>query len=180
MGHTAYVPGHWTSYEDTNGRQSTLLDSFVLYEDRAVAVLLSPYRGYGIEVVQEGFVCCFCVRFCSLRSIRCSLAICVHVSGLLEHIGMSLMIGRPVQGYWTPGVGICLNEGTTMVANGIVHTVADAMTTALPIPMIMKLRMPKGQKIGVLCLLGLGFIVTIAGIIRFVSKLLLNPHILTR
>jgi hypothetical protein len=65
-------------------------------------------------------------------------------------------------------VGICLNDAKTTLANGIVNTVADALTTALPIPMIIGLRMPIGQKIGVMVLLGLGFIVTIAGIVRCV------------
>jgi hypothetical protein len=93
----------------------------------------------------------------------------MHVSGHSRHIISRLMSFRPISGYWTPGVGICLNEGWVMTANGIVHTVADALTTALPIPMILSLQMPRRQKIGVLCLLGLGFIVTIAGILRFVK-----------
>jgi rhodopsin domain-containing protein len=83
-------------------------------------------------------------------------------------IGRILTQESPIQGYWTPGVGICLNDAKTTLANGIVNTVADALTTALPIPMIIGLRMPIGQKIGVMVLLGLGFIVTIAGIVRCV------------
>jgi hypothetical protein len=77
---------------------------------------------------------------------------------------------RPIQGYWTPGLGICLDEGKTTLANGVVNTVADLLTTSLPIPMIWGLRMPIGQKIGVMILLGLGFIVTIAGVVRFAAQ----------
>jgi hypothetical protein len=93
----------------------------------------------------------------------------VHVSVLLEAPnGQNLTKQRPIQGYWTPGVGVCLDDAKTTLANGIVNTVADAVTTALPIPMIVGLRMPIGQKIGVIILLGLGFVVTIAGIFRCV------------
>jgi hypothetical protein len=66
-------------------------------------------------------------------------------------------------------VGICLDEGKTTLANGVVNTVADLITTSLPIPMIWSLRMPLGQKIGVMFLLGLGFIVTIAGAVRYAT-----------
>jgi hypothetical protein len=53
-----------------------------------------------------------------------------------------------------------------MLANGIVNTVADALVTGLPIPLIVRLNMPLGQKLGVTFLLGLGFVVTAAGIVR--------------
>jgi len=78
----------------------------------------------------------------------------------------SLTAERPVSAYWTPNVGVCLSEGKVTLVNGIVNTIADAVTTALPIPMILQLKMRPMQKVGVISLLGLGFIVTIAGIVR--------------
>jgi hypothetical protein len=83
-----------------------------------------------------------------------------------EAISNILTWARPVSAYWTPGVGVCLSEGKVTLANGIVNTVADALTTALPIPMILRLKMRPIQKAGVISLLGLGFIVTFAGIVR--------------
>lgn len=54
-----------------------------------------------------------------------------------------------------------------MLAGGIINCVSDLLTTVLPIPIIMKLQMPLRQRIGVCFLLCLGFIVTIAGVIRY-------------
>lgn len=53
-----------------------------------------------------------------------------------------------------------------MFAGGIVNTVADAMVTMAPIPLILRLRMDKKDQIGVLVLLSLGVFVTLAGIVR--------------
>lgn len=53
-----------------------------------------------------------------------------------------------------------------MFAGGIVNTVADFVVTVVPIPLIMRLRMPKPERIGVIVLLSLGFFITLAGIIR--------------
>lgn len=76
---------------------------------------------------------------------------------------------RPFHAAWTlaktPGAH-CINEGTVMLAGGIVNVVADALVTVIPIPLILRLKMPKHDQIGVLVLLSLGFFVTIAGIVR--------------
>lgn len=53
-----------------------------------------------------------------------------------------------------------------MLGGGIVNSVADLLTTVLPIPIIMRLQMPLRQRIGVSILLSLGFVATIAGSIR--------------
>ncbi|KAF2771064.1 hypothetical protein EJ03DRAFT_44847 [Teratosphaeria nubilosa] len=77
----------------------------------------------------------------------------------------------PTQAYWEllpKGPYRCLNEGTVMLAGGIINCVSDLLTTVLPIPIIAKLQMPLKQKIGVGVLLSLGLIVTIAGIVRTV------------
>jgi hypothetical protein len=80
-----------------------------------------------------------------------------------------LTLNRPIQGYWTPALGMCLDEGKTTLANGVVNTVADFITTVLPIPMIWGLKMPMNQKFGVMILLSLGFVVTVAGAVRSVN-----------
>lgn len=78
-------------------------------------------------------------------------------------------LSRPIQSYWVfpPIEGSkCLNEGTATLIIGIFNCVADLLTTILPIPLIMRLQMPLKHRMGVCVLLGLGFIVTIAGAIR--------------
>lgn len=59
-----------------------------------------------------------------------------------------------------------MDEGATTLAAGIVNCVADLLVTVLPIPMIMRLKMPLQQRLSVCVLLGLGIIVTAAGIVR--------------
>jgi hypothetical protein len=54
----------------------------------------------------------------------------------------------------------------TLVA-GVISCVLDLLTTSLPIPMIMRLQMHPWQRAGAFVLLSLGFIVTVAGIIRY-------------
>jgi len=61
---------------------------------------------------------------------------------------------------------VCINEGLLFYIGGIINTIADALITVLPIPLIMRLQMPKHEQIGVIVLLSLGFFVTLAGVIR--------------
>ncbi|RMY29803.1 hypothetical protein D0865_15421 [Hortaea werneckii] len=63
-----------------------------------------------------------------------------------------------------------------MLGGGVINCVSDLLTTVLPIPIVMRLQMPLKQRIGVCVLLCLGFIVTIAGVIRtyFIWKSLID------
>lgn len=79
------------------------------------------------------------------------------------------MESSPVRAYWDIALsesGHCLNEGTMTLSAGIINCVADLLTTILPIPIVVKLQMPLKQRCGVCVLLCLGFMVTIAGIVR--------------
>lgn len=74
-----------------------------------------------------------------------------------------------MQYYWEyppTTAGKCLDEGIATLVSGILNIVADALTTAVPVPLVMRLRMPLRQRVGVSVLFGLGFIVIIAGSIR--------------
>ena len=53
-----------------------------------------------------------------------------------------------------------------MLGGGIVSSLSDFLTVILPIPIVMRLRMPLWHRIGVCLLLCLGVVVTIAGSIR--------------
>ena len=72
----------------------------------------------------------------------------------------------------------CLNEGTVTLVAGILNCISDLLVTILPIPIIMSLRMPLRQKLGVTSLLSLGFVVTIAGVVRtyYIWKTLLDTY----
>jgi hypothetical protein len=49
---------------------------------------------------------------------------------------------------------------------GGVKTATELMITTIPIPIVMNLTMPRNQKIGIAVLLGVGYLVSVAGIIR--------------
>lgn len=72
----------------------------------------------------------------------------------------------------------CLDEGKVTLAAGVINCVADLLVTTLPIPIVMKLQMPIRQRIGVIFLLSLGFIVTIAGVVRtyYIWKSLIDSY----
>lgn len=70
----------------------------------------------------------------------------------------------------------CLNEGVVTLVAGIINCISDLQCTLLPIPLIMPLQLPLRQRLGVMLLLCLGFIVTTAGIVRsyFIWKSLIS------
>ncbi|KAF2402732.1 hypothetical protein EJ06DRAFT_472675 [Trichodelitschia bisporula] len=88
------------------------------------------------------------------------------VTGIV-FVALCLFPCRPISAYWDfPAHGHCLDDGKTTLGAGIVNCICDLLTTTLPIPIIMQLRMPLKHRLGVAFLLSLGFIVTIAGIVR--------------
>lgn len=60
----------------------------------------------------------------------------------------------------------CMDEGISAVWIGGFNTLADLLITLLPIPVILRLQMPRRQRIGVIILLSLGLVVTVAGALR--------------
>ena len=87
----------------------------------------------------------------------------------------------PVDGYWDLNKAFttkCMDEGAVTLAAGVINCVSDLMVTLLPIPIIMRLKMPLKQRIGVTALLSVGLLVTIAGIIRtyFIWKALIDTY----
>lgn len=76
---------------------------------------------------------------------------------------------RPTYAYWSfpePAGSRCLNEGPVTIVGGLVKIAVDILITTLPIPLIMRMNMQKKQRYMVSILLGLGYIVCIAGAVR--------------
>ncbi|KAK5111136.1 hypothetical protein LTR62_005335 [Meristemomyces frigidus] len=94
---------------------------------------------------------------------------------------LAIWLCVPIQAYWVfppDSGGRCLDEGKVLLGSGIINCFSDLLTTVLPIPIVARLQMPRRQRIGVCILLCLGFIVTIAGIIRtyFIWKSLVQQY----
>ncbi|EON62658.1 hypothetical protein W97_01882 [Coniosporium apollinis CBS 100218] len=106
----------------------------------------------------HAFNACICVAFVALTIFQC----------------------YPVSAYWAFPLQMnkCLPEGPVTLGAGIVNCVADLLVASLPIPIVAQLQMPQRQRVGVVILLSLGFIVTTAGIVRtyFIWKSLMNSY----
>jgi hypothetical protein len=74
----------------------------------------------------------------------------------------------PVSYYWNPTQpGFCgIIPLKFAFATSIINVVGDFIVVALPIPMVLKLDLPQGRKIGVCVIFLLGGIVILASVIR--------------
>jgi hypothetical protein len=119
------------------------------------------------------------------QRFRCALHISMAFTVILGVLYVILAIVQciPVSDYWKLGGSTkCIDEGKATLAVGIINCFADALVTVLPMPMVInvcrfegfgigrltreQLNMPHRQRIAVIILFGLGFIVTIAGAVR--------------
>ncbi|KAF2765627.1 hypothetical protein EJ03DRAFT_377627 [Teratosphaeria nubilosa] len=96
-------------------------------------------------------------------SVAFTMAICVALVLLI------IFLCTPVKYYWEfppTTSGYCLDEGKATLAAGIINISADVLTTLLPVPLVMRLKMPLRQRIGCAVIFGMGFIVIVAAIVR--------------
>jgi hypothetical protein len=92
---------------------------------------------------------------------------------LFSYIFTTIFACNSIEQYWHwPPKGYCISEGYTDLALSCLNTFSEALVAALPIPMIMRLGMISRQRISVLILFCLGFLVTVVGSVRcyFVYK----------
>ncbi|PSN59014.1 hypothetical protein BS50DRAFT_449075, partial [Corynespora cassiicola Philippines] len=116
---------------------------------------------------------CFYYRFARDSGKKTFLWL-VHISityticSFIAFVFVGIFQCNPVSNYWTYGApdSTCMNEGVATIAIGVINCVADFCCTMLPIPMVAQLNMPTKQRIAVVVLFSLGFIVTGAGIVR--------------
>ncbi|KAH9838913.1 integral membrane protein [Teratosphaeria destructans] len=96
-------------------------------------------------------------------SVAFTLAICV------AFVLLIIFLCTPVKYYWEfppTTSGQCLDEGKATLAAGIINILADVLTTLVPVPLVMRLKMPLRQRIGCAVIFGMGFIVILAAIVR--------------
>jgi hypothetical protein len=74
----------------------------------------------------------------------------------------------PVSAYWTLSFEPqqCINEAVHLLVAGIINTFNDFCVVMIPIPIVLKLRLPLRQRILCAMLFGAGFIVCFAGAVR--------------
>ncbi|PWW71763.1 hypothetical protein C7212DRAFT_366995, partial [Tuber magnatum] len=82
---------------------------------------------------------------------------------------------RPFSYFWdksTPG-GYCWDTTILYYVNSAVYIFADVAVTVLPLPLMLKLELPKRQKFGLCAIFSLGGFVCATGVIRVIE--LPNP-----
>jgi rhodopsin domain-containing protein len=72
----------------------------------------------------------------------------------------------------------CLDIGPVTLSGGSIKVLIDFIVVTLPIPLILRLRLPPRDKLGVVVLLSCGYLITICSIIRayYVWKVLYSTY----
>lgn len=90
---------------------------------------------------------------------------------------------RPIQAYWTFSFKPqrCINQNIHLLLQGIFNILSDFNVVLIPIPIVLKLKLPRGQRIMVALLFGTGFIVCLAGVVRtyYFYRATINYHDIT-
>jgi hypothetical protein len=76
---------------------------------------------------------------------------------------------RPIRTYWVfppSSTSPCLNDGISLEVSAILNTITEAFMATLPLIAVFKLGVKKEQRLSVIGLLCLGYIVVIVAILR--------------
>lgn len=73
--------------------------------------------------------------------------------------GLLLFSCRPIHASWNPysfGTGDCIDTAVLYIAIAVANIVSDVLIFIIPIPTIVKLKMPLAHKIGAGIMFGIG------------------------
>lgn len=155
-------------------RQTLLLVCRILHVSITPVLLLSPGTRYKSKMVQISIALRSRIQFLFLVTVlvhgdprlRVSFSLLLY---LLACCTSNQYTNRPVYAYWSfpePAGTKCMKEAPVTLVGGLVKIAVDILITTLPIPLIMHMKMQKKQRYMVSLLLGLGYIVCIAGAVR--------------
>lgn len=76
----------------------------------------------------------------------------------------------PISFVWNKTLaGTCINVSASYMSTAIVNVITDFIIVVMPVPLILRLNMPNGRKLGVCAIFILGSIVIVASIVRPVT-----------
>ncbi|OCK85191.1 hypothetical protein K432DRAFT_431768 [Lepidopterella palustris CBS 459.81] len=91
------------------------------------------------------------------------------IATCITFIALTVFLCTPALAYWVllqlPN-SKCLPEDVVILAAGSINCFADLVVTVLPMPIVARLQMPKQQRVDIIALFSLGFVVTITEIVR--------------
>ncbi|KAH8662482.1 hypothetical protein BX600DRAFT_466439 [Xylariales sp. PMI_506] len=83
---------------------------------------------------------------------------------------ITIFICSPVSSAWDLSIsGSCINRPAVYQATAIIGAITDAMVFAVPMPILVKLKIPVRQKIGLGCLFGVGAVTVFTSVMRLVA-----------
>ncbi|KAG8162374.1 hypothetical protein KVR01_008139 [Diaporthe batatas] len=87
----------------------------------------------------------------------------------------TFLLCRPLAYNWDASVdGVCGNRNAVFVIAGVTNMVTDFMVLIVPVPCILKLQMPVGQRIGLLLVFGMGVLISAISIVRLRSLMIIS------
>ncbi|KND90633.1 hypothetical protein TOPH_04733 [Tolypocladium ophioglossoides CBS 100239] len=91
----------------------------------------------------------------------------------LAHLGCALSLifaCTPVEKSWNPHMaGTCLPPGPSFTGYAVVTIVSDVVVALLPIPVLLKLNIRLGKKVGLIAIFMLGLFTTLCSILRYLQ-----------
>ncbi|KAL3440649.1 hypothetical protein BJX65DRAFT_300330 [Aspergillus insuetus] len=78
---------------------------------------------------------------------------------------------HPIERAWNAAIttGSCIDRPAVYLATAITNTVSDVVLFVLPIPAVVRLHLPMIQKIGVICIFGVGCLTIVTSILRLAT-----------
>ncbi|KAF4974674.1 hypothetical protein FZEAL_8445 [Fusarium zealandicum] len=86
---------------------------------------------------------------------------------------------NPIAMSWDVSItdGVCINRPSLYIATAVANILSDIMLFVLPIPMVVKLQIPRRQKIGLMFIFGIGSLTLVTSVVRvaILPAMVTNP-----
>lgn len=159
--------------EDVSGIKLLIRSS--LYIHQALHACHDPENHVGKQGFDEyGCHCrhgsCCSARNCFLYSCCLPVQVCLSSHHLRVSYGFNNRI-RPPSDYWKITVAPqpnCINQTAHLLTAGIINTLTDFCVVIIPIPTVYRLELESRQRIIVIVIFGVGFLVCFVGAVRTV------------
>ncbi|PCD37124.1 hypothetical protein AU210_005628 [Fusarium oxysporum f. sp. radicis-cucumerinum] len=106
-------------------------------------------------------------RVFTKRSYRIAIYIVGAVVGssFVYNLTITFLACRPIHGFWKPSSQICLSSDYWIVST-VLHLGTDLIATILPLPILLMLNINRKEKIILVILFALGFLVSVVSFLR--------------
>ncbi|KAF3761233.1 hypothetical protein M406DRAFT_221390, partial [Cryphonectria parasitica EP155] len=87
----------------------------------------------------------------------------------------TFLLCRPLAYNWDTSIeGVCGDRNAAYVIAGVMNMITDFMVLLLPVPAIWQLKMPTGQKVGLVGVFSMGVLITAISIVRLHSLITIS------